>query len=56
MSYTVGQVVYNIDRGNEGTVTKGVQQPYDISVISNIDDQFGASADLFVYPNPTCNF
>jgi hypothetical protein len=55
VSYTVGQVAYTTDKGNEGIVSQGVQQPYEISVISSIEEQFVA-LDLSVYPNPTSNY
>jgi hypothetical protein len=33
-SYSVGQVFYQIHSGSNGSVVEGVQQPYEISVIT----------------------
>ncbi len=51
-SYSVGQVVYTTASGSNGSVSQGVQQPFDVSVITDIstsDIQLNMSA----YPNPT---
>ena len=37
VTYSVGQVAWNILTGTNGSVIQGVQQPYEISVISGID-------------------
>jgi len=54
-SYAVGQVVYTIDEGTNGSVAKGVQQPFEISVVTGINE-LGINLDVSVYPNPTTNF
>lgn len=51
-SYTVGQVAWNIYTGTNGSVLQGIQQPYEISVISGIED-FDITLNFVVYPNPT---
>ena len=51
-SYSVGQVVYTNNTGAGGSVSQGVQQPYEISVVSGIDDQ-GITLSYTIYPNPT---
>ena len=51
-SYTVGQVAWNMFTGTNGSVLQGIQQPYEISIISGIDD-FDVSLNYVVYPNPT---
>ena len=38
--------------GTNGSVLQGIQQPYEISIISGIDD-FDISLNYVVYPNPT---
>ena len=35
VSYSVGQVVYQTHAGTNGSVAEGVQQPYEISVLSS---------------------
>ena len=37
VSYSVGQVVYTINTGTNGSVAEGVQQPYEISVVVGIE-------------------
>ena len=54
-SYTVGQVFYTTQTGTNGnTVVQGVQQPYEISVVSGIEEAKGIK--LSVYPNPTTDY
>ena len=52
-SYTIGQVVYTTISGASGTITQGVQQPYEILVNSGIEEAKGISLECIVYPNPT---
>lgn len=50
-SYSVGQLVYTTATGTTGSVAQGVQQPFEINVVSSIGDIFDIS--LFsAYPNP----
>lgn len=51
-SYTIGQIAWNMLSSSSGTVLQGVQQPYEISVISGIDD-YEVSLNYVAYPNPT---
>jgi len=53
VSYSVGQTFYVTAFGTNGSVSQGVQQPYEISVITGIDDIFGIDLNFSVYPNPT---
>jgi hypothetical protein len=55
VSYSVGQVVY-ITNTNSGSVTQGVQQPYEISVITAIEAAKDINLIFSVYPNPTTDF
>lgn len=52
VSYTVGQVAYTINTGSTGTVTQGVQQVYEISVETGIEET-AISLSITAYPNPT---
>jgi len=54
-SYTVGQVVYTINTGTNGSVIQGVQQPYEISVISGIDVEY-IQLKCSAYPNPANDY
>jgi hypothetical protein len=49
VSYSVGQVAYS----NNNFVNEGVQQPYEIFILS-VDDSF-LDVQLNVFPNPTLN-
>jgi hypothetical protein len=52
VSYTIGQVVYTTINGTNGSATQGVQQPYEISVITAIEEANDISFEILVYPNP----
>jgi len=57
VSYTVGQIVYTtITDGSNGSVAQGVQQPYEISVVTALEDANGISLEIMVYPNPATDF
>ena len=51
LAYSVGQVVYTTDSDNDGIVSKGVQQPFEIFTLSIEDNRLDIL--LSVYPNPT---
>lgn len=52
-SYTVGQITYQTISGTSGSVAQGVQQPYEISVVTVIENTEGIILEYKVYPNPT---
>ena len=56
VSYSIGQVPYTTNTGSNGTSTEGVQQPFEIYVITAIEDHFGINLMVSAYPNPTTNF
>jgi hypothetical protein len=56
VSYSVGQVVYNTNTGTSGSVAQGVQQPYEISVVSGIEEATSISLICSAYPNPATDF
>jgi hypothetical protein len=53
VSYTEGQIFYNTISGSNGTVAQGVQQPYEISVVTGLENTEGITLEYLVYPNPT---
>lgn len=55
MSYSAGQVVYTTNTGTTGSVAQGVQQPYEISVVSGFEDAT-IILMLTAYPNPATDF
>ncbi|MBN2613452.1 MAG: T9SS type A sorting domain-containing protein [Bacteroidales bacterium] len=52
VSYSVGQVVYTTITGTTGSVAQGVLQPYEISVISGIEEAAEIILQCEVFPNP----
>jgi hypothetical protein len=53
VSYTVGQIGYNVISGANGSVNQGVQQPYEISVVTATESAYAFTIECLVYPNPT---
>ena len=53
VSYSVGQIVYTTNTGTNGSAAQGVQQPYEISVVTAIENTEGITLEYKVYPNPT---
>lgn len=49
-SYSLGQIEYITSTGPSGTITEGLQQPYEILILSGIEE---TDIKLSVYPNPT---
>jgi hypothetical protein len=56
VSYTVGQVFYATNTGTSGSVAQGVQQPFEISVVTYIEDTNRISLDCMAFPNPTTDY
>lgn len=52
VAYSIGQVVYTTNTGTDGSVAQGVQQAYEISLVTNINEAFLAIS-LTAFPNPT---
>lgn len=52
VSYSIGQAVYTVATGANGTINQGIQQPYEINVIG-VPELAGISLEMIVYPNPT---
>jgi len=53
-SYSMGQLVYTTNTGTAGSVSQGVQQPYEIYMTS-VNDIKDVSLICSTYPNPTSN-
>lgn len=52
-SYSVGQILYNTVNGSNGSVSEGVQQPFEISVVVETDEGKNVYLKCSAYPNPT---
>jgi hypothetical protein len=53
VSYTVGQILSSSISGSNGSVVQGVQQPYEISVVTAVRNTEDIRLKCLVYPNPT---
>ena len=56
VSYSVGQVVYTTHTGTSGSVAEGVQQPYEISVVTGLEEAQSINLSVTAYPNPTTDY
>jgi hypothetical protein len=56
VSYSIGQVVYTTNTGTNGSVAQGVQQPFEISVVTGIEQAKGINLNCSAYPNPTTDY
>lgn len=52
VAWSLGQVVYTTTYGSNGHATQGVQQPYTVSIPTNVTD-LPEGLSLNAYPNPT---
>lgn len=52
-TYTGGQLVFNVVTGTTGFIIQGVQQPFEISVVTAIANTEDITLECIVYPNPT---
>ena len=53
VSYSVGQIGATTHTGITGSAAEGVQQPYEISVVTAVENTEGITLEYKVYPNPT---
>jgi len=56
VAYSIGQIVYTTNTGTTGSLAQGVQQAYEISVVTGIKNETKTSISLVVFPNPTISF
>ncbi len=55
VTYSVGQTGYKTHTGTNGSVAEGVQQPYEISVVTAREGSDEIKLSVSVYPNPTAD-
>ena len=55
-SYSVGQLAYTTNTGTNGSVSEGVQQPFEISVVTGIEEAKDIFINVSAYPNPTTDY
>lgn len=56
VSYSVGQIVYTNNTGTNGSVSQGVQQPYEISIVTALEETQGINLSISAFPNPTTDY
>src|SRR5665647_306998 len=56
VSYSVGQTFYTYCAGLDGSIIQGVQQPYEIFIISGVSEIAEINLFMSTYPNPTNDF
>jgi hypothetical protein len=56
VSYSIGQMFTASNNGSNGSISEGVQQAFEISVINAIEKFNYISLNCTVYPNPTSNY
>jgi hypothetical protein len=54
VSYSIGQVAYTTVAGSGGSVSQGLQQPFEIVTLGT-DNFPEITLSMLVYPNPTTN-
>jgi hypothetical protein len=52
VSYTLGQVAFTTNTGTGGSEAQGVQQAFEVSIVSGIEETNGISLRFLAYPNP----
>jgi Secretion system C-terminal sorting domain len=55
VEYSVGQTNYTSTINASGSVLEGVQQAYEVFVVSGLKDQSPSTINYEVFPNPTTN-
>lgn len=56
VSYSVGQIFYTTPAGADGSVIQGAQQPFEISILTELDEAKYVTLSCMAYPNPAKNF
>lgn len=56
VAFTIGQVEYVTNTSSTGTVAEGVQQPYEISVVTAIDLTNHINLQIELFPNPSADY
>lgn len=56
VSYSIGQTFYSANVGSNGQVSEGVQQPYEIYDVTEVQSVISGAISLSAFPNPTSDF
>lgn len=55
INYSIGQMAYTTHSGTGGTIAQGIQHPYEVLVISELNKAKDIHLSTKAYPNPTMN-
>jgi hypothetical protein len=56
LSYSIGQAIYQVVDSSTGYVSQGVQQPYEIVLVTDAHDLPGIRLEVSAFPNPAVDF
>lgn len=56
MSYTIGQLDFNTTIALSGTITEGVQQPFEVFIVTGVSKTSENLPDMEVFPNPAAAY
>lgn len=56
INYSVGQLVSSDNSDGTYTVSRGIQQAYEISNILNLNIGQNTDSQIFIFPNPTADY
>ena len=56
VSYSIGQIFYSVNEGTSGQVSEGVQQPYEIYDVNEVQLEISGAISLSAFPNPTSDY
>ncbi|MFP4556866.1 MAG: T9SS type A sorting domain-containing protein, partial [Bacteroidales bacterium] len=56
VNYSIGQAFCTLHSDTKESLAEGVQQPYEISVVSGIEETRGISLSFRAFPNPTTDY
>jgi hypothetical protein len=51
-AFTIGQLVFSTNTNYTGSVSEGIQQPFEISIIDEVIELPEIELDILTYPNP----
>ncbi len=55
-AYSAGQLFYHTIQGANASAAEGVQQPYEISVVTALEGTVGIKLSVSAYPNPADDY
>lgn len=56
VSFSIGQIAYRTAESSEIKMIEGVQQPYEIFIVTGINNHLANLLNIQAYPNPTMDY